>query len=65
MTKLLTFHSSVLSSERSDMSDRLISDQEPYIAHLLYIVQELKINKKVARYRRVITVVYFKSWQFD
>ena len=42
MTKLLTFHSSV----RSDMSDRLISDQEPYIAHLLYITQELKINKK-------------------
>ena len=49
MTKLLTFHSSVL-------SDRLISDQESYIAHLFYIAQELK--KKVAQYRPVITVHY-------
>ena len=45
MTKPLTFHSSVLSPELSDMSDRLISDQETYIAHLLYIAQELKKNK--------------------
>ena len=56
MTKLLTFHSSVLSSERSDMSDRLISDQEAYIAHLLYIAQEPP-KKKVARYCPVITVI--------
>ena len=40
MTKLLTFHSSVLSY---------------YIAHLFYIAQELK-KKKVARYRPVIMV---------
>ena len=56
MTKLLPFHSSVLSSERSDMSDRLIIDQEAYIAHLFYIAQELK--KKVVWYRPVITVEY-------
>ena len=55
MTKLLTFHSSVLSSERSDMSDRLFSDQEAYIAHLFYIAQKLQ-KKKVARYRPVITL---------
>ena len=58
MTKLL--HSSVL----SDMLDRLISDQEAYIAHLLYIAQELKIKKKVARYRPVITVYVFISVHF-
>ena len=56
MTKLLTFHSSVLSSERSAMSDRLIGDQEAYIAHLFYIAQKLK-KKKVARYSPVITVL--------
>ena len=32
LTKLLTFHSSVLSFERSAMSDRLISNQDAYIA---------------------------------
>ena len=37
------------------MSDRLISDQDAYIAHLFYIEQELK-KKKVAPYRPVITV---------
>ena len=37
MTKPLTFHSSLLSPELSDMSDRLISDQVTYIVHLLYI----------------------------
>ena len=41
------------------MSDRLISDQEAYIVHLLYIAQELKIYKTVARYRPVITVYEF------
>ena len=54
-----TFHSSVLSPELSDMSDRLISDQEKYNAHLLYIAQELsELKTKVARYRPVITVFY-------
>ena len=42
MTKLLTFHSSMLSPERTDMSDRLISDLDAHIAHLSYTVQELK-----------------------
>ena len=47
----MNFHSSILSSERSD---RLISDQDAYIAHLFYIAQELK--KKVAQYSPGITV---------
>ena len=55
MTKLLTFHSSMLSPERSDMSDRLISDQAAYIAHLFYTAHDLK-KKKVAWYSPVITV---------
>ena len=36
------------------MSDRLISVQEPYIAHLLYIAQELKIKKSSAIKRKYL-----------
>ena len=48
----------MLSPERSDMSDSLISDQDAYIAHLFYIVQQLN-KKKVAQYSPVITVCAF------
>ena len=42
----------MLSPERSDMPDRLISDLVAYIAHLSYA----QIKKKVALYRPVIAV---------
>ena len=55
MTKLLTFHSSMLSFERSDMSDRLISDQT-HILRTCSISRRSPPPKKVARYLPVITV---------
>ena len=58
MTKLLTFHSLMISPERSDMSlsDRLISGLAAHIAHLFYTSQELQKEKKVGRYSLAITV---------